>query len=255
MKVDLNQCLKQQVCYWRECPQKACMFFFFLNKKIEFFFIVNFVPNKFSNFFLKYFSKIYCCFFSEGDPITVAPNSVYEGSGKIKQYVAFADNIAGEAADHGTHVRFIFFSNFYRIFFSYEIGIAYDAQIAFFDIGIAENFEIFFHNPLYDQFFPPAYNSGARIHTNSWGVPLKNSYDINVCFFFFNFEFFFFFGFHFLVLYAAGNEGQEGPGSVGSPATNKNGLSVGASSSPLEGYVLFIFFLKFFFFFFLKFFT
>jgi serine protease AprX len=39
-----------------------------------------------------------------------------------------------------------------------------------------------------------------------------------------------------LVFFAAGNDGELGPGTVGSPATNKNGLAVGATLNSRESF-------------------
>jgi hypothetical protein len=79
-------------------------------------------------------------------------------------------------------------------------------------------------NPIFQQ----AFNQGARIHTNSWGdrenSAVQNTYsaasqDVDE----------FMFGHpDFLILFAAGNSGP-GAGSVGSPSTAKNGISVGAT--------------------------
>ena len=76
--------------------------------------------------------------------------------------------------------------------------------------------------------FQQAYTQGARIHTNSWGdnenAAAQNNYTAasqDVDTFMFQHP-------DFLVLFAAGNSGP-GTGSVGSPSTNKNGLSVGAT--------------------------
>ncbi|HEX3757812.1 MAG TPA: S8 family serine peptidase [Kofleriaceae bacterium] len=78
--------------------------------------------------------------------------------------------------------------------------------------------------PLFQQ----AYTQGARIHTNSWGDnengAVQNNYSAaseDVDQFMFDHP-------DFLILFAAGNAGP-GTGSVGSPSTNKNGLSVGAT--------------------------
>ena len=174
------------------------------------------------------------CFFAGGTAVQVATGGVHDSDdGKVKQYVAFADNVAGEDSDHGTHVSGSVAGYAEGQGDQYK-GIAYDAQLAFFDIGIAGG-GLITPRSLYDQFFPPAYNAGARIHTNSWGVPLKNSYDLDTR----DVDQFMYDNQDFLVLFAAGNEGQSRqtgntvPSSVGSPATNKNGLSVGASSAPL----------------------
>jgi len=79
-------------------------------------------------------------------------------------------------------------------------------------------------NPIFQQ----AYTQGARIHTNSWGdredSNPQNTYTAacqDVDEFMFNHP-------DFLILFAAGNSGP-GAGSVGSPSTAKNTISVGAT--------------------------
>ncbi|HSS76613.1 MAG TPA: S8 family serine peptidase, partial [Thermoanaerobaculia bacterium] len=76
--------------------------------------------------------------------------------------------------------------------------------------------------------FLQAYNQGARLHTNSWGdnenAAVQNNYtaasqDADQVMWDHK---------DFLIFYAAGNAGP-GAGSVGSPSTNKNGVSVGAT--------------------------
>jgi subtilisin family serine protease len=76
--------------------------------------------------------------------------------------------------------------------------------------------------------FQQAYTQGARIHTNSWGdnenAASQNNYTAasqDVDDFMFTHP-------DMLILFAAGNSGP-GTGSVGSPSTNKNGISVGAT--------------------------
>merc|ERR1719230_468893 len=72
----------------------------------------------------------------------------------------------------------------------------------------------------------PAYRVGARIHTNSWGSS-SNSYTSSSYYFdLYSFE-----NQDFLVTIAAGNDGSASTasdGTLGSPATGKNVLSVGA---------------------------
>lgn len=79
-------------------------------------------------------------------------------------------------------------------------------------------------NPIFQQ----AYNQGARMHTNSWGdnenATVQNNYSSgsqDVDEFMWNHK-------DFLVFFAAGNSGP-GSSTVGSPSTNKNGVSVGAT--------------------------
>ena len=82
--------------------------------------------------------------------------------------------------------------------------------------------------------FQPAYDQGARIHSNSWGGGRAGVYD-DQCRaldeYVWNHR-------DFLVLVAAGNEGRDqqlaegiDPTSIGSPAVAKNCLTVGASES------------------------
>lgn len=93
-----------------------------------------------------------------------------------------------------------------------------------------------------NQLFKPAYDLGARLHSNSWGGPTggtvfnpqyggytSNSRMADEAIWIYRKLF---------VLYAAGNEGVDAnvdglvdPDSIGSPATAKNVLTVGASES------------------------
>ncbi|HEX4926256.1 MAG TPA: S8 family serine peptidase, partial [Bdellovibrionales bacterium] len=87
--------------------------------------------------------------------------------------------------------------------------------------------------PSLSQLFGPAYQGGARVHTNSWGS-VRNAYDnfaIQVDEFMWNNP-------DMLIIFAAGNSGLDtnkdgriDEGSLGSPATAKNALSVGASEN------------------------
>jgi subtilisin family serine protease len=89
----------------------------------------------------------------------------------------------------------------------------------------------------FNQLFKPPYQDGARVHTNSWGSPRNpGAYDGFAS----SVDKFVWENPDFLVLFAAGNSGEDldrdgriDPGSVGSPATAKNVLSVGASENLL----------------------
>jgi hypothetical protein len=79
-------------------------------------------------------------------------------------------------------------------------------------------------NPIFQQ----TYTQGARIHSNSWGdnenAAVQNNYSAgsqDVDEFMWNHK-------DFLIFFAAGNSGP-GTGSVGSPSTAKDGVSVGAT--------------------------
>lgn len=76
--------------------------------------------------------------------------------------------------------------------------------------------------------FQQAYDQGARIHTNSWGdnenAAVQNNYSVGSQ----DADQFMWDHKDALIFFAAGNSGP-GTGTVGSPSTNKNGVSVGAT--------------------------
>ena len=121
---------------------------------------------------------------------------------------------------HGTHVSGSVAGSSIGEF-SHMNGMAPDAKIAFFDLGMTE--KSFLKVPALTDIFNSAYETGARVHTNSWGnlggLYGQMSYDVDD----FTFS-------HpdFLVLFAAGNSGSEGSKSIISPGNAKNALSVGA---------------------------
>jgi len=85
-----------------------------------------------------------------------------------------------------------------------------------------------------EKLFDPAYTAGARLHTNSWGAAANGTYDDQaraVDDFMWNHR-------DMLVLFSAGNEGMDAnadgvidQGSMASPGTAKNCLTVGASEN------------------------
>jgi len=84
--------------------------------------------------------------------------------------------------------------------------------------------------PLFEQ----AYRAGARIHTNSWGAPTAGLYTTKAR----TVDEFAWNNPDMLILFSAGNEGADDngngvvdPDSIGSPATAKNCLSIGAGEN------------------------
>lgn len=111
-------------------------------------------------------------------------------------------------------------------------GIAPDAKLLIQDIETSQGYL----NPgdHMADLFTPAYNLGARIHTNSWGCQVPEGGPANACNVYKTsdqeIDDFTHSNPDFLVLVAAGNDGREAPsGTVGSPAICKNCLVVGAS--------------------------
>ena len=137
---------------------------------------------------------------------------------------------------HGTHVSGSIVGN----------GLASDGKIK----GIAPEASLFFQSLLdpeggiggipHDLYilFEEAYNSGVRIHNNSWGSATESEYRFNSL----EVDEFVYQHKDMLLVISAGNEGtsfqpkNSHPGfvdwlSLGSPATAKNALTVGASRS------------------------
>eukprot|EP00603_Paraphysomonas_imperforata_P002933 CAMPEP_0114421804 /NCGR_PEP_ID=MMETSP0103-20121206/5276_1 /TAXON_ID=37642 ORGANISM="Paraphysomonas imperforata, Strain PA2" /NCGR_SAMPLE_ID=MMETSP0103 /ASSEMBLY_ACC=CAM_ASM_000201 /LENGTH=875 /DNA_ID=CAMNT_0001590355 /DNA_START=80 /DNA_END=2707 /DNA_ORIENTATION=+ len=113
-------------------------------------------------------------------------------------------------------------------------GQAWDAKIAFFDIGSgggSTTSSLSVPGDAKNNLYKPLYNTGARVLSMSWGSA-SNSYTNDARYvddFMWNYP-------DSLILHAAGNSGESGSftsvsNSVGSPATNKNGVSVGATSN------------------------
>lgn len=149
---------------------------------------------------------------------------------KVINYTDFGGNTHdGCGTGHGTHVSgtvagdqsFINAGNLNHN------GMAYAAKITMQDVGDDDFLSCllgFLAVPAsLTNAFNASYNLGGRIHTNSWGST-TNSYDaycVNVDQFMWQHP-------DFLVLFANGNGGP-GASTVGSPATAKNCVSVGAT--------------------------
>lgn len=101
-------------------------------------------------------------------------------------------------------------------------GMASGAKTSFFDIGNSgsDSLDV---SPSIDAIFDSAKYSGAAIHTNSWGTSTYyySYFDSMVDEYLYNNP-------DMLVLFAAGNDGNNGKTTVGSPAVAKNCITVGA---------------------------
>jgi len=82
--------------------------------------------------------------------------------------------------------------------------------------------------------YQQAYNAGARIHSNSWGAALAGEYTLDSV----NTDSFVWTNPDMVITFSAGNEGTDANAngvvdndSIGSPATSKNVITVGASES------------------------
>jgi hypothetical protein len=119
--------------------------------------------------------------------------------------------------------------------YSYN-GMAYKAKIALQDVGQDDSWSctsgaVSVPSSLTSS-FNAAYGLGCRFHTNSWGSTSTayDSYSVDVDSYMWNHE-------DFLICFAAGNSGP-GSGTVGSPGTAKNCITVGATRKAPQQYVI-----------------
>ena len=144
------------------------------------------------------------------------------GRRKVVQYISFSGSSGDVASGHGTHVAgsVAGYSTGYGNEFK---GMAPGSKLAFFDILPTSTSRLVLPKDLAKTMFPPAYAAGARLHSNSWGGGyFYNAYCIEVDEYLYKHS-------DFLVLFAAGNSGGDGAGTIGAPGLSKNALTVGAS--------------------------
>lgn len=112
-------------------------------------------------------------------------------------------------------------------------GVAPEASIVFQSIGDSSGNV---YPPLdLDQLFLPAYDDGVRVHNDSWGSPAQGNYTVYAQ----QVDEFVWAHKDFVVVFPVGNDavdsltpyGVTDPGSVYTPATAKNCISVGATES------------------------
>ncbi len=140
---------------------------------------------------------------------------------------AFGVSNGADLNNHGTHVSGSILGNGSNSNGNIA-GMAPAAQITMLSMGPNNSSGLSVPLDLYTGIYQDAFNDGARLHNNSWGSTgsfgayTAFSRDVDE-FMRDNREM--------LVLFAAGNEGSAGAGSVSAPGTAKNCLTVGASES------------------------
>ena len=163
------------------------------------------------------------CYFTTTEKSLAKDGSVQVSQRKVIQYVPYADSMDDEAG-HGTHTCGILSRPLGKENNSHEDGmmIATDSKISFFDLGKVGTPYLLLPSEIQDV-FTPAYESGARVHSNSWGSSgniyseLSRQVDDYL---------------HkkpdTLVIFPVGNQGLSGTFTVGNPGTSKNAIIVGS---------------------------
>jgi len=169
---------------------------------------------------------------------------------KVKCLWSTANDLQDENG-HGTHVfgtvlglfvDFETYSNNDSLFLGMSNGIAPRATGVFTDISNAKTGSLVIPANVGGSFFSDGYNQGARVVSNSWGCDPQTSPNCNVydslCR---SADDFMYKNMDSLVLFAAGNSGttpstNDGMGTIASPGTAKNIISVGATQSSRPGH-------------------
>ena len=166
------------------------------------------------------------CYFTTptpGEKPLTKDGTVQVSQRKVIQYVPYADSMDDEAG-HGTHTCGILTRLPGKENNSHEEDgmIATDSKISFFDLGKVGTPYLLLPSEI-EEVFTPAYESGARLHSNSWGSTgniyselsrqvddyLQKKPDT-------------------LVIFPVGNQGLSGTFTVGNPGTSKNAMIVGS---------------------------
>ncbi|KNY29731.1 Kelch repeat-containing protein [Pseudobacteroides cellulosolvens] len=174
----------------------------------------------------------------EGQTVCVADTGLDKGNPGLKnntlhsdftgRVIKIIDENGEDGADrngHGTHVSGSVLGSG-QISGGKIKGTASKANLIMQDIGPGAEGYVNYPDTLYNL-LEEAYTNGARIHTNSWGSKAEGSYterSAEVDKFLWEHK-------DMTILFSSGNEGRNGPGTVGSPATAKNCITVGASES------------------------
>ncbi|MED1943689.1 MULTISPECIES: S8 family serine peptidase [Brevibacillus] len=143
--------------------------------------------------------------------------------GQIEKLISLGrPNDASDVHGHGTHVAGSLVGT----------GEASDGQYK----GTAPGAKLIFHSienakgklvTDVETILQEAYEEGARIHSNSWGADDKGEYSLSSLLF----DRFLWEHPDMTVLVAAGNDGEKGYKTIGSPATAKNVIAVGATEN------------------------
>ncbi len=178
-----------------------------------------------------------------GDPNTLHPDFMDgQGASRVLAIKDLMGNKGQDMSGHGTHVAGSIIGNGkasgsdpaqHSYPESSYVGLAPEASLVF-QATEDEHGNINIPDDLYEVLFCPAWNKGARVHSNSWGSGSGIFYD-EECH---QVDEFVWDHHEFLILFALGNTGMDHNGdgltdgySTNMPATAKNCLAIGATES------------------------
>jgi hypothetical protein len=171
------------------------------------------------------------CYFWDSSPGEVKDGSTMPDRRKVIQYTPYGDALSTDR-DHGTHVAGSVAGHksidgtVANESTGFADGTGRDAKIAFFDIGIGT---ACCYVPDVNTLMSSGYSASARIHSGSWGAFYSGAPYSS---FSQSFDSYSSANDEMLIVMAAGNDGNGNAAStIGSPATAKNVLSVGAGTN------------------------
>ncbi|MDP4182816.1 MAG: S8 family serine peptidase, partial [Bacillota bacterium] len=143
-------------------------------------------------------------------------------SGRIDKIVDYTGENGVDVVGHGTHTAGSIIGD--GTMSNGKIkGTAPKAHLFVQDVGIFDEFKITSDYDLLNE----AYANGARIHSDSWGSPVKGVYNsecIDIDQYIWDHP-------DMIAVFSAGNNGKKGSPSLGAPGTAKNCITVGASEN------------------------
>ena len=146
-------------------------------------------------------------------------------------YSACSDQIDDEVGGHGTHTCGSAVGNCLTEGIYRDHGQAPEAKLAFYDLT-KEGMNSLCIKPNLTTIFQVAKDSGAYISSNSWGSEEYDEYDSQCQ----DVDSFMYSNDEFLVVFAAGNNGTDGLGTILSPAYAKNSVAVGSAMIRTDPY-------------------
>ncbi|KAL0246118.1 hypothetical protein GEMRC1_007332 [Eukaryota sp. GEM-RC1] len=179
------------------------------------------------------------CFFKDSSPVVSGSlrSSLSKARSSTHRKVLFYDNEFGDGNDssgHGTHVAGTAAGSTHdaNSAFQSSSGVAPGAKLIIIDAGKGSGSGLSIPRDIVNRWLVPSYSLGSRIFSNSWGSTSRTSpYTSDAA----TWDSFVVSNPEALVLFAAGNSGQSGTRTIGSPATAKNALAVGASLNSNNG--------------------